>query len=203
MKVLSLNVRVWTRDIKCGPNNWITRMKKIKWLINYLNPDVLCFQELSFPANLFIPKEYKRVNISFSHPIYVKKEIPIKKHKFRIFFDSVIIYNTIKIVNVHSHWKYKIHYKVIEQINKETNNSTFTVVCGDFNNEKGSNMLYWVKRVPFEKEVDTFINWNRPDESHGIIDHFYTNGFNGTAEVITDYGIMSDHYPILLTASMY
>lgn len=205
MKILSLNVRVWTRDIKHGPNNWITRMKNIRWLINYLRPDILCFQELSFPANLFIPNDYKRINISFSHPIYVHKRVRVSNHKFKVFFDAVTIYDTVRIINVHSRWESEIIEKTCKQITKDFQDSGkhFAIICGDFNNPKECIKLDWANRVPFNEEVDTFINWNRPEESHGVIDHFYTVGFDGEAEVITDYGIVSDHFPILLTTEMY
>lgn len=206
MKILSLNVRIWTRDIKDDfVENWKERMKRIKWVINYINPDVICFQELIFPANLYIPKQYKRVNISFHHPIYVKKDIPIKNHKFRIHFDAVTIYDIIRIYNVHSHWNKKIIDKNIKQIEQDIRESEkiFCVACGDFNNSKENINFKLLERVPFENEVDTFVNWNRPEESHGIIDHFYVRNFGGTAEVLNNYDTLSDHYPILLNAKLF
>lgn len=206
MKLVSFNVRVWTRDTKKNKKGyWRDRMKDIKWLINYINPDILCFQELSFPANLYIPKEYKRVNISFSHPIYVKKGIPTKNHKFRIHFDAVTIYDLIRIINVHSHWNRKILDRNIKQIEDDIKQSgkIFCVACGDFNNTRQDINFELLERVPFEHERDTFINWSRPEESHGIIDHFYTRNFECHAEILDEYRVMSDHFPILLDTKLF
>jgi len=207
MKILSFNVRVWTRDTKSedGGRYWKNRMKKMRDMINDLHPDIICFQELMFPANCYVPKDYKRVNISINHPIYVHKSIPTKNHKFKIHLDAVTVYNTVRIIDVHSHWNQDIIKKNCEQIKEDFRHSgnNFCIVCGDFNNTPDTIYLDGFKRIPFEEEKDTFINWNRPEESHGIIDHFYVFGFDGTAKVITEYGKISDHYPILFDAKIF
>ena len=204
---MSFNARIWTRDTspEDGGRYWKNRMKKMKWMINYLSPDVICFQELMFPANLYVPKDYKRFNISFHHPIYVHKSIPIKNHVFKIHLDAVTIYDTVRIINVHSHWNQNILEKNCKQIREDFIHSgnSFAIICGDFNNTEDCIKLDWADRVPFENEQDTFINWNRPEESHGIIDHFYVFGFDSEAEIVTEYGKISDHYPILLNAKMF
>ena len=202
MKILSFNARVWTRDTKSdeGGRYWKNRMRKMRDMINDLQPDVICFQELMFPANLYIPKNYKRINISFQHPIYVPKNIKTKKHKFRIHMDAVTINDIIRIICVHSHWNQKILKRNCEQIEKDFTHSgaRFAVACGDFNNSKHAINLDGFKRIPFENETDTFINWNRPQASHGIIDHFFVFGLDGEARIVTEYGVISDHFPILL-----
>ena len=55
-------------------------------------------------------------------------------------------------------------------------------------------------------EEDTFINFTRPQQSHGAIDHFFLNGSLTPVSyrMVTDtYGCakLSDHYPIVLEVS--
>lgn len=65
MRIVSLNCRVWTRDTdRKSPRWWRRRMGRIRRFITDEAPDVLCLQELSFPANLWIPKGYRRVGLS-------------------------------------------------------------------------------------------------------------------------------------------
>jgi len=53
MKILSHNVRVWTRDRdKNSDWYWKLRMERISDVISQIDPDILCFQELSFPAKI-------------------------------------------------------------------------------------------------------------------------------------------------------
>ena len=202
MKVLSFNARIWTRDTDCKSENyWKSRMKKMEQMITELNPDVLCFQEFMFPATLYVPSNYKKVNpLSIHHHIYVKKGVKTADNKFLIHMDAATIkMGGLRVINVHSHWNQDIIKKNCEQIEELANKYTQVVSCGDFNNFEDAINLPTLTHVPLENEQDTFINFTRPTESHGIIDHFYVNGIKGPkARVVTEYGTLSDHFPILL-----
>lgn len=202
MKILSFNVRVWTRDTapEDGGRYWKNRMKKMKDMIIDLDPDIICFQELMFPATLYVPKGYKRVNVSIQHPIYIKKGMTASNHIFKIHMDAATINGSYRVISVHSHWNQNILKRNEEQIRELSKGYDKVIACGDFNNDEQQIGLYpHLERVPMIEEKDTFVNFNRPTESHGIIDHFYVRGLeNPSACVLYEYGKVSDHYPILL-----
>ena len=210
MKVLSFNIREIYRDLGKTETNWKSRMCAMKKMIKDINPDIICFQEMTFPANLYIPVGYKRVGFSINHHIYIWKSFTYKEHKFKIHEESAKITTdknqTFYIINVHSHWDPKILKKTVEYIN------TFKqpyIACGDFNNfiyDISAAGLSETLNLRFEAGLpaeDTFINFDRPEESHGEIDHFYSNFVSEFKySIIKDlYGSpcrISDHYPILL-----
>jgi len=213
MKILSFNIREIYRDLGTTEYNWKFRMKAMNNMLKDINPDIICFQEMTFPANLFIPKGYKRVGLSVSHPIYIRKEFKYSKHKFRIHEESALI--TINenfsftIINIHSHWNKKTLNNTIKYI-KSFENTPY-IACGDFNNTASEINDYSlsyennIRVVGNYPEKDTFINFTKPEESHGEIDHFYSNFVLDTSfsyKIIEDtYSSLtriSDHYPILL-----
>jgi endonuclease/exonuclease/phosphatase family metal-dependent hydrolase len=195
---MSFNVRVWTRDRdKKSPYYWKTRMEKMKQMITIVNPDIICFQELSFPANLYVPKEYKRVGLSISHPIYIRKNMSFTKHTFNIHMDSAIVRGYL-IINVHSHWNKKILKRNCKQIEKFAKHRIEVIVCGDFNNKELDINLPSFTHVSFDHNIDTFVNFKRPLESHGVIDHFYSKNVPlSSVKVLYGYGEISDHRPII------
>lgn len=203
MKILTFNARIWTRDTTKREEEryWKNRMKKMREMIEKYNPDIICFQEMMFPATCYIPKEYKRVGLTTQHPIYVKKGLKTSNHSFRIHLDTVTVNDKVRIINVHSHWNKKINAETNQLIEKEATKHKRIVACGDFNNYESDISLPSYKHVQLEPEgQDTFINFDRPEESHGIIDHFYIKGLKArSAKIITEYGRISDHYPVLLT----
>ena len=52
-------------------------MKSIATYIDLQKPDILCLQELTFPASKFIPNNYQRVTWGFSHSIWINKNSDI------------------------------------------------------------------------------------------------------------------------------
>lgn len=208
MRILSLNARNWNRDTdKSSPYYWKTRMKAMKTMLETIDPDIICFQEMLFPATLYIPRDYRRVGFSISHHIYVKKGIRSRLHRFRIRTEKAEVFydgDWWLIMNVHSTWHTKKHLRDLEQITKWMNTSHVwyanCIACGDFNNQ-------WVRademvEIPFAPEYSpTFKRFD--DGRTSTIDHFLSAQPVGDEHpfVITHgYGAerISDHYPILL-----
>lgn len=208
MKILSFNVRAWTRDTdNSSEYYWKTRMSAVGSMIEDTNPDVICFQELVFPANLYIPSGYRRVNLSVSHPIYVRKGIKTSHHKFRVFFDSVNI-EQYQIINVHGRWEAKITDRIVNSLLKASQGKS-TIICGDFNN--GSKDLMDrgfpenVRTILGIEHQPTFYHFTKPPipDYDAEVDHFFClhTIVPKSFRVITEnYGCkrMSDHLPILM-----
>lgn len=208
--ILSFNARLWTRDL--SPKSeyfWLKRMRAMNNMIKRLKPDIICFQEMNFPASLFIPWKYKHIGFGPSHRIYVKRGMKTRKHSYRIHTEAVeVLFNGTwwKIVNVHSHWSREIIDKDIQRINGlyQSWGDKHFVACGDFNNfaeDIHGNIVPIIYN-----EVDTFSNFTK-DWSHGVIDHFMTPMTTYKFGVVTEandiakeYGVikMSDHLPIML-----
>ena len=214
MKILSFNVREWSRDTKKNSDTyWKDRMKCAEKMIEDVKPDVLCFQELSIPANFtIVPEGYKRCGIMINHPIYVRRDYSTKSGSWGIHYSKVTVGNDIRIINIHSHWNPKVISKTMDMIQEEfIDFPGIVIACGDFNNTTEQIAAIEIKkdktwssvRESFDlPEVDTFQNWTKP-ESHGEIDHFYTNTDCASSyTMITDgYGAkfrLSDHYPIMI-----
>lgn len=212
-RILSLNVRQWTRDTDCkSPYYWKKRMSAMKKMIEDKNPDIICFQEMMVPAESYIPDGYKRVGLTVSHPIYIRKAYKASKHKFNVHQECAIITSaerSVQIINVHSHWDDDILEKNLRNIEKMLDLNQKNVICGDFNND-----LEKIKRfggIKYTKSARellgigedeyTFENFDNPDHKF-VIDHFFVrNLIPQNYELIKDgYGAerISDHYPILL-----
>ena len=206
MKVLSFNVREWTRDTDSNsPAYWKKRMGAMEMMVKDLDPDVICLQEVLPPAGRYIPDNYRRVGLSVSHPIYVKKPLKASRHRFSIFWDACTV-NGTRVVNVHSRWEKKIVARTVNQVNRQLTGCD--IACGDWNTslrniQEAGLKMESARSMLGIPEDDTFINFSRPEESHGAIDHFFVNGLTPLSyAMITDgYGVprMSDHYPIVLT----
>ena len=205
MKILTFNARIWTRDTTKREEEtyWKNRMKKMTEMIKKYDPDIICFQEMMFPATCYIPKEYKRVGLTTQHPIYIKKDMNYSNHCFRVHLDTATINEDLRIVNVHSHWDKSVNEETNKKIEKEAAKYKKVIACGDFNNSESDIKLPSYTHIPLEPEgQDTFINYTKPEESHGIIDHFYVKGLptkNVKGMIIMEYGRISDHYPVLMT----
>ena len=208
LSVLSFNVREWTRDTDSGSEYfWKVRMASMKKMIEDLDPDIICFQELLPPAGRYVPDSYSQVGISVSHPIYVRKSLSRLKHRFSFFWDSCIV-EGIKIINVHSRWESRIVEKTVSQVNGQLTGRD--IACGDWNTSlkaiMNSGLEMESARALLEiPETDTFANFTKA-KSHGAIDHFFVKGLTPLSyRMITDnYGCtkMSDHFPILLVISL-
>ena len=207
MKIYCHNVRVWTRDRdKTSDWYWRKRMEEIRNLIIAQDPDILCFQELSFPADRYIPKGYRRVGLTASHPIYVRKGTKTRGHRFFVHFDAVealIAGRWTTIINVHLHWNKTILALAMRQINKRVNNSLSKgneiIICGDFNNRSSVIYEYLPKEyfLCFSGLGPTFRNWKTGSE--GYIDYFFSTFLHGVASNLQfkRNGIpLSDHSPI-------
>lgn len=210
MKIMTFNARVWTRDTKPSSEKyWKTRMEKMKDLINEEKPDILCFQEMMFPATCFIPKGYKRVGLSVSHSIFVRKssKIKAKHHRFRIFFEYTDIiskeFGDFRLFNVHTRWEEKVAKKtfsnIIEKMGKKK-----CILCGDFNSsiegvrKNGLTAGFSVREELGLEKKDTFQNYTR-EYQHAEIDHFIIQDVQVPScfKIINSYE-MSDHKPIII-----
>lgn len=209
MSVLSFNVREWTRDTdRSSPTYWKNRMGAMERMIKDLDPDVICLQEVLPPVGRYIPDNYRRVGLSVSHPIYVKKPLKASRHRFSIFWDACTV-NGTRVVNVHSRWEKRIVERTVNQVNRQL--TGYDIACGDWNTflrniQEAGLKMESARSLLGVPEEDTFINFSRPEESHGAIDHFFVNGLTPLSyDMITDgYGVprMSDHYPVLLTVQL-
>ena len=203
MKILTFNVRVWTRDIdKTSDWYWKDRMARIKDLIEQENPDVILFQELSFPACCYVPKGYRRVGITASHPIYVKKGIKNRRHRFHFRWDSCeVMWNDelVNIVNVHLHWDAKILERNMKKINalieKEEARGISTIAGGDWNNEyqRISNLIDCEVFYPYDWTFKNSTTGNT-----GTIDFFAINMEHRKLALIRPAEVLSDHRPVVL-----
>ena len=208
MSILSFNIREWTRDRDKGSDTyWKRRMEAMEKMIQEIDPDIICLQEVLPPAGRYIPDNYRRVGLSISHPIYIKKPLKASRHRFAIFWDACTV-GGMRIINVHSRWERNVVERTVTQVNGQL--TGIDVACGDWNTslkilqDTGLKMdsARTILGIP---ETDTFINFSRPEKSHGAIDHFFVNGLTPLSyEMITEgYGVprISDHYPILLKIS--
>ena len=206
LRILSFNVRTWTRDLDSDSDvYWRTRMAAMERMIEDVDPDVICLQEMLFPATLYVPSGYRRVSIlNISHPIYVRKGLAYSDHSLAMRWEACTV-ACVRIVTVHSRWDAEITQSMVEQVNAQLTGCD--VACGDWNVRlealQNAGLQMESARVLLGlPEEDTFANFTRPLESHGPIDHFFLKGLTPISyRMITDgYGCtkMSDHFPILL-----
>lgn len=207
--ILSFNVRTWTRDRDPGSEVfWRTRMAAMQRMIEDVDPDILCFQEMLFPATLYIPKAYRRVagvSVNISHPIFIRKSLKYRGHSLGKHWEACTV-EGVRIINVHSSWDKEITARTVAQVNDQLTGCA--VACGDWNvglaTLQQSGLQMQSARVLLGiPEDDTFANFTRPQQSHGPIDHFFiTPGLVPLhyRMITAGYGCakMSDHYPIVL-----
>lgn len=205
MKILSLNCRNWNRDTdKTSSAYWKDRMEAMSRMIRDKQPDIICFQEMIAPMGQYVPDGWKRVGISVSHHIYVRKGLKAKNHKFCIHFEQTDI-EGIRIFCVHGKWTDKVTDELCDDLSKNVRNVGKAVAMGDFNVPVAAlnarNLPTTARQKLGMLEVDTFHHFSK--DQHGEIDHAILWGLIPAAyEVITDgYGVprISDHWPILLT----
>lgn len=206
LRILSFNVRTWTRDRDADSDVfWRTHMEAMERMIEDVDPDVLCFQEMLFPATRYVPNGYRRIGaVNISHPIYVRKGLQVRNTDLAIRWQACTV-EGVRIINVHSSWDADITQRTVEQVNAQLTGCD--VACGDWNVrlaslQKAELQMESARVLLGVPEDDTFANFKRPAESHGPIDHFFVRGSTPLSyRMITDgYGCskMSDHYPILL-----
>lgn len=205
MKILTLNCRQWSRDLKKKESTyWVKRAKKIAKLICRENPDIICFQELTFPMTLFIPKEYKKaVPFSISHHIYCKKNFKVALKQWHLHWCRAILTpedgsTSINVFSVHSHWDDKIYTRVINQILNRFFYASWiiNIAGGDWNTDPEVIEPFLRGGVKMRKTNKlTFQNWTKP-EQQGSLDYFIT--LNGSYQVNKLDDFISDHYPVIL-----
>ena len=210
LRVLSFNVRTWTRDMDRDSDVfWRVRMEAMERMITDLDPDIICFQEMLYPATRYVPNVYRRVGgLNISHPIFIRKSLTHSWNSTAIYWSACDV-EGVRIINVHSRWERGVTLRVAGQVNSLLTGRD--LACGDWNvflgslKEAGLNMSSARELLNIPEE-DTFANFSRPTESHGAIDHFFVNGVTPLSyRMITDpYGCskMSDHFPILLDISL-
>ena len=206
VKVLSFNVRTWTRDRDRESDLfWRTRMEAMERMIVDVDPDIICFQEMLYPATRYVPDAYRRVSgLNVSHPIFIRKELKYSAHSTSIYWEACTV-EGVRIINIHSRWEKDVMERVVRQVNSRLTGRD--LACGDWNvslsqlKNAGLEMRS-AREILDIPEEDTFANFTRPAQSHGAIDHFFVNAVEPVSyRMITDgYGCskMSDHYPILL-----
>ena len=202
MKVMTFNAGIWTRNWKkTDPFYWKPRMEAMKEMITDNDPDVICFQELWFPMNRYIPKNYRKVcGTGVEHPIYVKRSIPVGKRMFRIFWSMAEI-NGINVFCVHGHWNKKVSNYIYNQLLNQYAKHSYCVFTGDFNMEYDyipGHMGMSARLTLGREKKDTYIHFH-DSSRHGELDHILLNGcrpyYYG---VIPDKTIrISDHYPVI------
>ena len=203
---MSHNVRVWTRDRNKSESwYWKDRMQRIGRIINEENPDILCLQELLFPANTYIPTGYRRVGLSVYHPMYVRKGIKTRKHRFRFRWESCEAYINGKwvfVVNVHLHWNEKIFARCMKKINNavryQLSIGNDVVMCGDWNVDQDKLLKYITNPVILVPNYKYTFK-NKITGHRGVIDHFATNMAFNYMHVLYSNLPLSDHKPITLT----
>lgn len=208
LRILSFNIREWTRDRdKDGEHFWRKRMEAMRRMIEDVDPDVICLQEVLPPAGQYVPEGYRRVGVGVSHPIFVRKTMKASKHSFAIFWEACTV-EGVRVVNVHSRWEQEIVERTVRQVNGQLTGRD--VACGDWNTrlrsiESAGLRMLSARVLLGVTEADTFANFTKA-ESHGPIDHFFVNGVTPlTYRMITDgYGVdrISDHWPIVLDVSL-
>ena len=204
LRILSFNIREWTRDRDSkGEYFWRNRMEAMTKMIEAVDPDVICLQEVLPPAGRYVPEGYKRVGVGVSHPIYVRDSMKASKHSFAIFWEACNV-EGIRIINVHSRWEQEIVERTVRQVNEQLPDRA--VACGDWNTglaaiTRAGLQMQSARALLSEPETDTFANFTKA-ESHGAIDHFFVKGVTPVSYrmIINGYGVsrISDHWPIVL-----
>lgn len=120
LRILSFNVRTWTRDRDADSDvYWRTRMAAMEQMILDVDPDIICFQEMLFPATRYVPRGYRRVSgVNISHPIFVRKGLKYKSHSLAVRWEACTV-EGIRIINVHSSWDREIMLRTVEQVNAQ------------------------------------------------------------------------------------
>ena len=210
-KILSLNVGIWTRNRKkSDPFYWKDRMKAMKRMLEDQDPDIICFQELWFPANLFIPKKYKKIfGTGLEHPIYIKKGLKHGLGKFSYYWSMVKV-EGMRVFSIHGHWDKEITESICDSVKGVCmKDSTPAILAGDWNVECKALQQYVQPLTSAREDCGlprevTYVHFHDPRRA-GEIDHFilyhvcpknYGIVHNGYG---SPDGRISDHYPIIVS----
>ena len=207
-KIISLNIRTLYRDTKRQSEHWwVERYRKIHDYIKEQNPDVICLQEVWWPAKYVLKLGklgYKKTGWGFSHPIFVRKSAKVSKRAVSV-FSTMAIVDGVQYFSVHAHWEEKLFQRAMRRIKKQQMRARWIkscIACGDFNRTNRDSIhkaLKWLSSVRDGRfPVDTFQNYKHP-ESCGEIDHFFANGCVVVYSYFVGQTNLSDHQPIVLT----
>ena len=210
-KLISLNIRTLYRDTKRQSEHWwVARYRAIHDYIKEQDPDVICLQEVWWPAKYVLrlgKLGYKKTGWGFSHPIYVRKSAKVSKRAVSI-FSTMAIVDDVQYFSVHCRWEEKLFQKAMKWIDSKVVFCYPSVACGDFNRSDISHIAYTLSRDSAREALklepqDTFANYKRPELSHGEIDHFFCSYSLAYFKCLKSYEVgpsdLSDHRPIVLT----
>lgn len=80
-------------------------MEAMERMIEDVNPDIICFQELMYPATRYVPRGYRRVSwMNISHPIYVRKGLKAWDRAVSMRWNACTVAG-IRIISILSSWE--------------------------------------------------------------------------------------------------
>lgn len=210
MKIMTFNVGIWTRNRKKDDIfYWKNRMQAMHRMLITENPDVICFQELWFPATRYIPKNYRKVfGTGLEHPIYVRKGIKTGIGLFSIYWSTARI-EGIRVFSIHGHW----NDRRIERLCNNTRRIYAkdlipAVLAGDWNTEyvglyQGTQLLTSARVQCDIERDDTYIHfresWRRGELDHVLLYRLIPADYKIIREWYGAFGgRISDHYPVVV-----
>lgn len=203
MKVLSYNIRQWSRDINPSkPTYWRNRAMAIHTLIRRENPDIILLQEATWPmVGRCIPEGYKRATgCSISHHIYCRKEYKVLNHEWHMRWCRATIYTGKREVNafsVHTHWEEKIYRKTCTEITSNLIGGMINVAGGDWNNTPDIISPLVDPMQLAKTNGTTFLSWEK--ENKAELDYFACWPHTGNATLCLPCSFsFSDHLPVML-----
>lgn len=172
-------------------------------------PDVICFQEMRWPATFYIPKEYKCTNEErTAHPIYVRKSDTLinttaSSNSFASNFEVIRRYDEgwLFILNAHlscDDEKRIEQLQILHDVTKAWGKHHRLLICGDFNATPGNVMPYFPHLKLLSQDICTYESFETG--AGACIDHFIGNIEGRYVYIDEDsWGNgMSDHYPIMI-----
>lgn len=204
MKILSFNVRVWTRNTsKKKAGYWKDRARLIAEEIVRINPDIILFQEMIYPMTNYIPAAYKKATgCSVSHHIYCRKAFQVLSHEWHMRWCRAVIRTDmgeeINAFSVHTHWDEDIYRKTCTEITSHLEGGMHNIAGGDWNNiPEVIQPLVKKPMVLARTGHITFQDWESGKEAE--LDFFACWPQDGKAEIASDISRLSDHRPVMLT----
>lgn len=209
MKIISLNIRKWSRDLNPFDWNhwWVVRTWRQRKFFKKEKPDVICLQERWWPiGKLFLGLWGYECYGGWRCPIpvYVKKRIGAFSLNKELLpnghgFNEVST-EKIDIMNVHLPFDASSNY-LRDVIFPLASNE---IACGDFNmglfllKNSVKNTIYSLRELQQLPPDDTFQNYTHQGQ-HGEIDHFITcTVIPASYELGSNGGYkLSDHKPII------
>ena len=200
MKVISFNVRQWSRDIKKSElGYWKKRARAIRDWLTIANPDLIFFQELTYPMTCCVPAGYKKATgCSVSHHIYCKEGYKVLNHEWHMRWCRALIetpQGTVNAFSIHTHWDEKIYRKTCTEITSKLEGGALNIAGGDWNNEPDAIRPLVQPMMLLRTGQNTFKNWETGKEAE--IDFFAIWPYKASkCAAFPDFGYFSDHKPI-------